>query len=135
MTGLTDKGSARSAVLTDRELQVLKGMAEGKPNAEIGAGLHIAEDTVKTHARRLFKKLGARDRAHAVFLGIGAGFLEFPPDFPDAAGLDIETVVRLARARAVLHSERETRREAPGDCRYARLYDGLVAALDPSRPF
>ena len=41
-------------------------MAEGKSNAEIGRELFVSEDTVKTHARRLFRKLGARDRAHAV---------------------------------------------------------------------
>lgn len=52
--------------LTQRELQVLRGMSQGKSNAEIGRDLFVSEDTVKTHARRLFRKLGARDRAHAV---------------------------------------------------------------------
>jgi DNA-binding NarL/FixJ family response regulator len=56
----------RRPALTERELQVLNGMAEGKSNAEIGRDLFVSEDTVKTHARRLFRKLGARDRAHAV---------------------------------------------------------------------
>ena len=55
--------------LTERELQVLRGMSQGKSNAEIGKSLFLSEDTVKTHARRLFRKLGARDRAHAVHLG------------------------------------------------------------------
>ncbi|HEY8451997.1 MAG: helix-turn-helix transcriptional regulator [Micromonosporaceae bacterium] len=61
--------------LTEREVQVLRGMAEGKSNAEIGRDLYVAEDTVKTHARRLFRKLGARDRAHAVAVGFRAGVL------------------------------------------------------------
>ncbi|MEU5940614.1 LuxR C-terminal-related transcriptional regulator [Micromonospora sp. NPDC047548] len=66
----------RSAVgLTERELQVLLGMAEGKSNAEIGRELFVSEDTVKTHARRLFRKLGARDRAHAVAAGFRAGLV------------------------------------------------------------
>jgi len=52
--------------LTEREMQVLRGMSQGKSNAEIGRDLFVSEDTVKTHARRLFRKLGARDRAHAV---------------------------------------------------------------------
>jgi DNA-binding NarL/FixJ family response regulator len=52
--------------LTQREMQVLRGMSEGKSNAEIGRDLFVSEDTIKTHARRLFRKLGARDRAHAV---------------------------------------------------------------------
>ncbi|HEY8473916.1 MAG TPA: response regulator transcription factor [Natronosporangium sp.] len=63
------------ATLTERELQVLRGMAEGKSNAEIGRDLYVSEDTVKTHARRLFRKLKARDRAHAVAVGFRAGTL------------------------------------------------------------
>ncbi|WP_089155194.1 helix-turn-helix transcriptional regulator [Micromonospora sp. NBS 11-29] len=69
-------GRTRSATgLTERELQVLLGMAEGKSNAEIGRELFVSEDTVKTHARRLFRKLGARDRAHAVAAGFRAGLV------------------------------------------------------------
>ncbi|MBQ0904825.1 LuxR family transcriptional regulator [Micromonospora sp. U21] len=67
---------ARASIgLTERELQVLLGMAEGKSNAEIGRELFVSEDTVKTHARRLFRKLGARDRAHAVAAGFRAGLV------------------------------------------------------------
>ncbi|SBT51285.1 helix-turn-helix transcriptional regulator [Micromonospora narathiwatensis] len=74
--GGPQRASARSAVgLTERELQVLLGMAEGKSNAEIGRELFVSEDTVKTHARRLFRKLGARDRAHAVAAGFRAGLV------------------------------------------------------------
>lgn len=65
----------RRVVLTERELQVLRGMADGKSNAEIGRELFVSEDTVKTHARRLFRKLGARDRAHAVAAGFRAGLV------------------------------------------------------------
>jgi DNA-binding NarL/FixJ family response regulator len=67
-------GSRRLA-LTERELQVLRGMADGKSNAEIGRELFVSEDTVKTHARRLFRKLGARDRAHAVAAAFRAGLV------------------------------------------------------------
>jgi DNA-binding NarL/FixJ family response regulator len=66
---------ARRMALTERELQVLRGMADGKSNAEIGRELFVSEDTVKTHARRLFRKLGARDRAHAVAAGFRAGLV------------------------------------------------------------
>jgi DNA-binding NarL/FixJ family response regulator len=69
------RGAARRATLTERELQVLQGMAEGKSNAEIGRDLFVSEDTVKTHARRLFRKLRARDRAQAVAVGFRAGAL------------------------------------------------------------
>jgi DNA-binding NarL/FixJ family response regulator len=61
--------------LTERELQVLRGMSEGCSNAEIGRQLFVSEDTVKTHARRLFRKLGARDRAHAVASAFRAGLV------------------------------------------------------------
>lgn len=61
--------------LTDRELQVLQGMSRGRSNGEIGEELFLSEDTIKTHARRLFKKLGARDRAHAVAVGFRHGFV------------------------------------------------------------
>ena len=61
--------------LTEREQQVLDGMSRGKSNAEIGRELYLSEDTVKTHARRLFRKLAAADRAQAVALGFRWGFL------------------------------------------------------------
>ncbi len=68
-------GAVRPPTLTERELQVLRGMADGKSNAEIGRELFVSEDTVKTHARRLFRKLGARDRAHAVASGFRTGLV------------------------------------------------------------
>jgi DNA-binding NarL/FixJ family response regulator len=71
----TAVSGARRLALTERELQVLRGMADGKSNAEIGRELFVSEDTVKTHARRLFRKLGARDRAHAVAAAFRAGLV------------------------------------------------------------
>jgi DNA-binding NarL/FixJ family response regulator len=62
-------------VLTERELQVLRGMSRGRSNAEIGKELYLSEDTVKTHARRLFRKLGAADRAQAVAMGFRWGLV------------------------------------------------------------
>lgn len=61
--------------LSERELQVLGGMSRGRSNGEIGRELYLSEDTVKTHARRLFRKLGAADRAHAVALGFRWGLV------------------------------------------------------------
>ncbi|WP_319463822.1 helix-turn-helix transcriptional regulator [Micromonospora sp. RTP1Z1] len=74
-TGAGARNGRTPVGLTERELQVLLGMAEGKSNAEIGRELFVSEDTVKTHARRLFRKLGARDRAHAVAAGFRAGLV------------------------------------------------------------
>ena len=70
-----EEPATRRTALTERELQVLRGMADGKSNAEIGRELFVSEDTVKTHARRLFRKLGARDRAHAVAAGFRTGLV------------------------------------------------------------
>ncbi len=54
--------------LTERELEVLRCIAEGKTNAEIAGELVVGEATVKTHINHIFAKLGARDRAHAIVL-------------------------------------------------------------------
>jgi two-component system nitrate/nitrite response regulator NarL len=75
-----EAASARSrggsgAELTRRELEVLSGMSHGRSNAQIGADLFLSEDTVKTHARRLFRKLGAADRAQAVAIGLRTGLI------------------------------------------------------------
>ncbi len=76
---LTTREPSRSgppqATLTERELQVLTGMSQGKSNGAIGRELYLSEDTVKTHARRLFRKLGVNDRAQAVALGFRRGLV------------------------------------------------------------
>jgi len=61
--------------VTERELQVLRGMSEGKSNGQIGRELYLAEDTVKTHARRMFRKLRVKDRAEAVAQGFRCGYV------------------------------------------------------------
>ena len=61
--------------LTDRELAVLKLVAQGANNAEISTALHVAEATVKTHIGHIFSKLGARDRVRAVLLAYEAGLV------------------------------------------------------------
>jgi DNA-binding NarL/FixJ family response regulator len=61
--------------LTERELQVLLGISDGKSNAEIGRELFLATDTVKTHTQRIFRKLRVTDRAEAVAHGFRRGLL------------------------------------------------------------
>ena len=61
--------------LTERELQVLTGMSQGMSNNQIGRQLYLSEDTIKTHARRLFRKLDVHDRAQAVALGFRRGLV------------------------------------------------------------
>lgn len=54
--------------LTMREREVLALLALGLSNAEIASELYLSADTVKTHIRRLFKKLGVRNRTQAAML-------------------------------------------------------------------
>jgi DNA-binding NarL/FixJ family response regulator len=63
------------ALLTSRELEVLKLVASGHANKAISAQLDINEETTKTHVKNILAKLGARDRTHAVSLGLKRGIL------------------------------------------------------------
>jgi len=68
-------GAREEVSLTKREVEVLVGMSNGRSNAQIGQELFLSEDTIKTHARRLFRKLGAADRAQAVAIGLRRGLI------------------------------------------------------------
>lgn len=61
-----DEGQVAALGLTPRELEILERIAEGLSNQEIAARLFVSENTVKTHASRVFDKLGAKRRTQAV---------------------------------------------------------------------
>jgi DNA-binding NarL/FixJ family response regulator len=61
--------------LSDRELEVLRLLAEGGSNREIAAGLFLAEGTVKNHVTNVLAKLGARDRTQAALRARGLGLI------------------------------------------------------------
>jgi len=62
--------------LTPREHDVLRLVAEGNRNREIGEKLHISEETVKVHLKHIMEKLGASDRTEAVTIAVRRGFIE-----------------------------------------------------------
>jgi DNA-binding NarL/FixJ family response regulator len=62
--------------LTERETEILKGVAAGKSNKRIAAELDISEGTVKTHMKSILPKLDASDRTHAVMIALRRGILD-----------------------------------------------------------
>ena len=72
--------------LTQRELEVLELVAQGYSTREIARKLWVTEETVKTHVRRVLRRLGARTRAHAVAIAFVDG-LWSPPDTARKEGM------------------------------------------------
>lgn len=67
---------AELAALTEREVQVLRRVAEGESAAEIGRQLYLSPTTVKTHLRTLYAKLEVGDRAAAVAEAMRRGLID-----------------------------------------------------------
>jgi NarL family two-component system response regulator LiaR len=70
-----NEGRREQLGITPRELEILEAMAAGLSNREIAARLFVSENTVKTHAARLFDKLSARRRTQAVQRAKEAGLI------------------------------------------------------------
>ena len=68
-------GHFNGDALSEREIEVLRRMAEGDRNRDIGERLSISEETVKVHIRHIMDKLGAKDRTQAVAIGIRRGVI------------------------------------------------------------
>lgn len=66
---------ATDGVLTPRETDVLRLIASGNANKEIGAQLGLTEETVKHHVKNILPKLGANDRTHAVTIALKRGII------------------------------------------------------------
>lgn len=66
MVFVRDDAQLERLGITPRELEILEAMAAGLSNREIGERLFVSENTVKTHAARLYDKLSAKRRTQAV---------------------------------------------------------------------
>jgi DNA-binding NarL/FixJ family response regulator len=62
--------------LSEREVQVLRHVAAGNRNRDIGKKLYIAEETVKVHLKHIMEKLGAKDRTQATAMAVRRGIIQ-----------------------------------------------------------
>jgi DNA-binding NarL/FixJ family response regulator len=70
-----ERGETSGPTLSERELQVLGELAQGKANKEIAASLDLSESTVKTYVARIFTKLDASGRTEAVTKALQQGLI------------------------------------------------------------
>lgn len=124
--------------LSERQRQILELMAQGHGNRRIGEHLYITEDTVKTHAVKLFRALHARDRAHAVARGFELGHLSLPGD-AGAVGELRQVREELAKAAQELVALRVPPPKAkdcdqlPGDVEFVRAFSRVRVQLEAAR--
>jgi len=62
-------------LLTEREIEVLRLLGQGRSNREISSSLHLKEETVKTHVSKILSKLNVRSRTQAAIYAIRTGLL------------------------------------------------------------
>jgi DNA-binding CsgD family transcriptional regulator len=64
-----------SGILTQRETEILSGVAEGMSSLQVATSLGISPRTVENHKQRIFAKLGVQSQAHAVAVALASGDL------------------------------------------------------------
>jgi DNA-binding NarL/FixJ family response regulator len=74
-TGVELKRSADPCPLSDREIDALRGLSEGKVYKQIAQELSLSVSTVRTHLHNVYRKIGAVDRAQAVLIAHEHGWI------------------------------------------------------------
>jgi putative nucleotidyltransferase with HDIG domain len=74
-SGATLKRKADPCPLSDREIDALRGLAEGKVYKQIASELSLSVSTIRTHLHNVYRKIGARDRAQAVLIAHEHGWI------------------------------------------------------------
>ena len=69
------EGASSHPALSEREISLLRLVAQGRSNRDIGGALVISEATVKSHLRRIYKKLGISDRTGAAVHAVRRGLI------------------------------------------------------------
>ena len=70
-----DRAAGAVGILTEREIDLLRLVAEGHTNKEIASQLFVSSDTVNGHLDNIYRRLGVSDRAHAVAVALRGGLL------------------------------------------------------------
>jgi DNA-binding CsgD family transcriptional regulator len=78
--GVSEEGPRRGARLSDQEVAVLREVALGRRTDEIATRLFLSPHTVRSHVKNGLKKLGARNRTHAVAIALARGLIEYKPE-------------------------------------------------------
>jgi DNA-binding NarL/FixJ family response regulator len=84
-------GHVKARPITERQLEVLRIVARGRTNREIGLVLGISERTVRNHMREILRRLSTRDRTHSVVVAIGSGWIAIPVEPDDSAAMPVGT--------------------------------------------
>jgi DNA-binding NarL/FixJ family response regulator len=71
-----DNGGARKAALTKRQRQILQMIADGNSTSNTAKRLGLSSETVRTHTKAVLARLSARDRAHAVAIGLRSSLID-----------------------------------------------------------
>lgn len=85
--GADGNSASTQQPISRRECQVLQLVADGLENQGIAKALFVSVETVRTHVKSILRKLGARDRAHAVAIAFRLGILATQPNVAPPAAL------------------------------------------------